>query len=179
MNNTLIDTKAVILSLQKVKKEKKLSLEKIYKLVEDKDPSCAVSRTTIARVFRDGAETQIFKWEASLRPIANALLDMEEIEIGDDIDTQAMKSILKLKKDLISELEAKLQTVQNEEKLKYHKKLETETAKFQKSLDFLREQIDLKDKRIDLLMNANDRLSITNDRLIHQLMDCPLRKDCK
>ena len=169
MNNNMIDTRDVILSLKHVKREKRLSLDKILDMMQEKDPATAVSKTTLSRVFAKGSEDQLFRYETTLRPIANALLDMEEIESGDDIDTQAMKSILKLKKDLIFELESKLQTIQSEEQLKYHQKLEKETAKFQKSLDFLREQINLKDKRIDQLLDANMKL-------LNQLLTCPCRK---
>lgn len=182
MNNTMIDTKAVILALQRVKDEKDLSIDAICKLVEDKDPSCAVSRTTIARVFRKGAEEQVFKWEASLRPIANALLDIEEIENEDNTDTQAYKAILKLKKDLLDNYEQKFKEQEakvSAEKEKYHDKLEKELSKYQKSLDFAMQQIELKDKRIDMLMEANERLSITNNKLLNQFLNCPLKnKEC-
>ena len=179
MHNKMTDTKDVILALKHVKKEKKLSLDKILELMQEQDPSTAVSKTTLSRVFAKGSEELIFRYENTLRPIANALLDIENIETGDDIDTQAYKSILKLKKDLIQELEGKLQTIESEEKAKYNEKLIKETEKFQRSLDFMKHQMELKDKRIDQLMDANDRLSITNDRLINQLMDCPLKKECK
>ena len=180
MNSTMIDTKDVILALKQVKKEKKLSLDNILIMMNENDPSTAVSKTTLSRVFAKDSEEQIFRYENTLRPIANVLLDIEHVETDDDIDTKAYKSILKLKKDLISELEEKLNKVESEEKAKYHAKLASETEKFQESLEFAKEQIALKDKRIDQLMNANDRLSITNDRLINQLMECPLKnKECK
>ena len=113
MSNKMIDTRDVILALKKVKKEQKLSIDKILAMVEQQDPSKAVSRTSIARVFRKGSEDHIFKYEATLRPIANALLDIENIETNDDTETTAYKSILKLKKDLIDELETKLKTVKS------------------------------------------------------------------
>lgn len=164
MKTKMIDTRDVILALKQVKDEKNLSLDKILALMNEKGEF--VSKTTLARVFREGSEDEIFRYEATLRPIANALLDMEEIEDGDDIDTQAYKSILKLKKDLIVELTAEL----NKEKDKYHEKLERQTAHFQKSIDFLNNQIALKDKRIDQLMDANNTL-------MKQLLTCPCRKN--
>ena len=147
MKTKMIDTRDVILALKQVKDEKNLSLDKILALMNEKGEF--VSKTTLARVFREGSEDEIFRYEATLRPIANALLDMEEIEKDDDIDTQAYKSILKLKKDLIVELKEEL----DKEKDKYHDKLEKQTAHFQKSIDFLNNQIALKDKRIDQLMD--------------------------
>ena len=172
MNTTMIDTKEVILALKQVKKEKKLSLDNILVMMNDNDPSTAVSKTTIARVFAKGSEEQIFRYENTLRPIANVLLDIEHVETDDDIDTKAYKSLLKLKKDLIAELEQKLQTIRDEEKTKYLEKLAEETEKFQRSLDFAKEQIAYKDKRIDQLMDDNSKL-------VNHILDCPYRKDCQ
>lgn len=172
MNNKMIDTRDVILALKKVKSEQKLSIDKILTMVEQQDPSTAVSRTSIARVFRKGSENQIFKYEGTLRPIANALLDMENIETSDDTETTAMKSILRLKKDLIDELESKLKTVKSDEHLKYQKKLEELTENYQRSIDFLNHQIALKDKRIDQLMDANEKL-------MGELLNCPQRGTCQ
>lgn len=171
MNTTMIDTKELILALKKVKDEKQLSLDKILELMKEADPSTAVSKTTLSRIFADGSEDQIFRYENTLRPIANALLDIDTNEPDDDIDTRAMKSLLKLKKDIIDELENKLKTVQSDEKAKYLEKLAIETEKFQQSLDFAKEQIALKDKRIDQLMNDNSKL-------VNHILDCPYRKEC-
>ena len=179
MNLSMIDTKNVILALKEVKKEKKLSLDKILVMMNENDPSSAVSKTTLSRVFAKGSEELIFKYENTLRPIANVLLDLETIEDDDSEETVAMKSILKLKKDIIDEMEAKLKTVENTEKQKYYEKLAKETEKFQRSLDYIKHQVELKDKRIDQLLDANDRLTETNNRLINQFLDCPLKKECK
>ena len=168
MNTTMIDTKEVILSLKKVKEDKQLSLDKILEIMEKADPSTAVSKTTLARVFREGSEEQIFKYEGTLRPIANALLDIENYENDDDNATHLYKSILKLKKDIIIELEENA----GKEKAKYHEKLAKETEKFQKSIEFLSKQIELKDKRIDQLMDQNIQL-------LNQLLSCPYHKNCQ
>ena len=180
MNTTMIDTKDVILALKQVKEEKNLSLDSIVQLMESNDPGTAVSKTTLSRVFAKGSEDQIFRYETTLKPIANVLLDIESVKSDDNIDTKAYKAILRLKKDLIEELEEKLTKVESEEKAKYHEKLDEERAKFQRSLNFLKEQIELKDKRIDQLMDSNDRLSIMNNKMLEQFLDCPLKnKDCK
>lgn len=180
MNLSMIDTKNVILALKQVKKEKKLSLDKILTMMNENDPSSAVSKTTLSRVFAKGSEELIFKYENTLRPIANVLLDIENIEEDDSNKTVAMKSILKLKKDIIEELESKLKTVEDDQKQKYHERLAKETEKFQQSLNFAMKQIELKDRRIDLLMAQNDRLSITNNKLLNQFLNCPLKnKECE
>ena len=179
--NKMIDTKDVILALKQVKKEKNLSLDKIVALMEDNGEF--VSKTTLSRVFAKGSENQTFRYEATLRPIANALLDIETLESDDDIDTRAYKSILKLKKDIMFELEkqnAELKEELKNAKLKYHEKLQTELGKVYKSLEFAKNQIELKDHRITQLLDANDRLSITNNRMLNQILDCPLKdQGCK
>ena len=178
----MTNTRDVILKLKEVKKEKNLSLDKIVSLMEQNNQY--LSKSTLSRVFADGSEEKSFRYEETLRPIANALLDIEHYETDDDAETQAYKSILKLKMNVIDENSKKIADLQEpiketatKEKLKYHDKLEKINEEHQKSVDFLKRQIELKDERITQLLNANDRLSVTNDRLINQLMDCPLRKD--
>lgn len=171
MNTTMTDTRDVILALKQVKEEKKLSLDKILVMMNDNDPSTAVSKTTLSRVFSKDSEKQLFRYETTLKPIASVLLDAD-IEVDDDSNTKAIKSILKLKKDIIEELEEKIRIVESEEKAKYLEKLAQETEKFQRSLDFATHQIELKDKRIDQLMNDNSKL-------VNHILDCPYRNDCR
>jgi len=167
-------TKEVIIALKQVKEEKDLSLDKILDLMELNDPTTAVSKTTLSRVFAKGSEDQLFRYETTLRPIASVLLD-ENIEVDDDTNTKGIKAILKLKKDIIDSLETKIKTVESEEKEKYRAKLEKETEKFQRSLDFVRNQIELKDKRIDHLLDENMKLVEANMKLLHQFLQCPLK----
>ena len=155
----MTNTKDVILKLKEVKKEKNLSLDKIFSLIEQNGEF--VSKTTLSRIFSDGSEEKGFRYEMTLRPIANALLDIETIEIDDDIDTQAYKSILKLKKNLLEDLEkqnAELKDELQKAKMKYHEKMAQELSKYQKSLDFAMNQIELKDQRITQLLDANVKL---------------------
>ena len=173
MNATMVDTRDVILALKKVKKERGLSLDKIVSLMEQNGEY--VSKTTLSRVFAKGSEDQLFRYETTLRPIANAILDMERYENDDDNNTHAIKSILKLKKDLLFELEGQNKELKAElqkAKLKYHEKLTVETAKFQESLAFAMTQIELKDQRITQLLDANIQL-------LNQLLTCPCRKEGK
>lgn len=168
---SMINTKEVILSLKQVKQEKNLSLDKILAMIEENNEY--VSKTTLSRVFAKNSEEQLFRYETTLRPIANALLDIETIEIDDDTDTQAFKSLLKLKKDLMADLERQNTELKEElekAKAKYLEKLAVETDRFQRSLAFATHQIELKDKRIDQLLDSTTRL-------LEQLLTCPCRKD--
>lgn len=167
----MTDTKQLLKLLREVKAEKQLSLDQIVKLIEENGDF--VSKSTLSRVFSDSTDVADFRYETTIRPIADALLDIENIETDDTPDIKAYKSILKLKKDIILELKEEVST----EKINYHEKLEEETAKFQRSMDFLREQIRLKDERIDALLAMNTELMQTNNRLLQQLMNCPLKKE--
>jgi len=158
-------TKDIILKLKEVKKEKGLSLDKILLLMEQE--GYFLSKSTIGRVFEKGSENNSFRYEDTIIPLANVLLDVDNIETDDDPDTKAYKAMLKIKKELIQELKAEL----DQEKVKYSEKLAEETEKFQRSLDFATHQITLKDKRIDQLMSDNTKL-------VNHILDCPFRKNC-
>ncbi len=168
----MTDTKKLIELLKQVKQEKNLSLDAIMKLIEDNGDS--VSKTTLSRVFSDSSDYTDFRYETTLRPICEAMLDIDNIEVDDTPDIKAYKSILKLKKDIISELKQEVE----QEKINYSERLEEETAKFQRSLEFMKRQIDLKDQRIDALLSLNAELMQINNKLLKQLMDCPIRKEC-
>ena len=136
----------IIIKLKQVREEKGLSLNEIVSLVEKNGDF--VSRSSVQRVFSEGSEDISFRYDDTIRPIANALLDIDTIEDNDEIDTQAMKSLLQYKNQRIQELEQQL----DKEKVKYHEKLDKERERYQKSIDFLKEQVALKDKRMDLLL---------------------------
>lgn len=168
----MTNTKDVIVKLKEVREEKNLSFDKILALMEENGDY--LSKSTLSRVFSEGSEEMSFRYEETIRPIANALLDIENEEDYDDVETKAYKSILKLKMGVIEENSRQIALLKEElgkEKEKYHDKLAAETAKFQNSLDFAMHQIELKDKRIDQLMNDNSKL-------INHILDCPYRKDC-
>ena len=167
----MTNTREIILKLKEVREEKGLSYGDILEIMEKQGDF--VSKSTLSRLFAEGSEDCSFKYEETIRPIAKALLDIETIEDTDNMDVQAMKSLLKYKMQLIEDLENKIETLSGDlakEKLKYHEKIDKERENFQKSLTFCREQIALKDKRIDQLLDSNTRL-------LDQLLVCPCRNN--
>ena len=166
----MTDTKQLLKQLKEIKAAKNLSLDHIMKMIEDNGDF--VSKSTLSRVFSENSDETDFRYETTLRPICDALLDIDTIESNDTTDVKAYKTILKLKKDIIEELKEEA----NAEKMNYHKRLEEETAKFQRSLDFVKNQIELKDQRIDALMSLTAELMKTNNDLLKQLMICPYHK---
>ena len=164
------NTKQIITKLKQVRDEKGLSLNEIVLMVEKNGDY--VSRSTVQRVFSDGSEDISFRYEDSIRPIANALLDIETIEDTDSMDIQAMKVLLKYKIDRIKELEQQL----DKEKIKYHEKLDKERDQSRKSIEFLKEQIAYKDKRMDLLLESIKEKDAHYDTLLKHILECPYRK---
>lgn len=167
MNNS----KEIILKLKEVRLEKELSLNDIVDLVEKNGDY--VSRSSVQRVFAEGSENVTFKYDETIRPIANALLDIDRIETEDDLDTQALKILLQYKNQRIQELEQLL----DKEKLKYHEKLEKEREQSRKSIEFLKEQVAYKDKRMDLLLESVDKKDKRLEELITHIMNCPYKKE--
>lgn len=163
----MTNSRDLILKLKEVKERDNLSLGDIETRTEENGEH--VSKTTLSRVFSEGSEDIQFKFESTLKPIANALLDIDTIEDDDDLDTQGLKIMLKLKADKIKELEAAL----DHEKVKYHEKLDKEREQSRRSIDFLKDQISRKDKRIDQLLEAVFEKDKQQKELLENIIHCP------
>jgi len=173
----MTNTKEIILRLKEVRKEKNLSYGDILDLMEKNNDY--LSKSTISRVFSDGSEDLSFRYEETIRPIAKALLDIETIEEDDDIDIQAMKSLLKYKIRRIEELEAQIEQLKasfEQERSKYKEKLEQKEEQFQKSFTYLTDQLKQKDHRIDFLLEAMLSKDQRYDEMLNLIMSCPGRK---
>ena len=151
----MTNTKDIIIKLKEVREEKKLSYTDILNLMEKNGDF--VSKSTLSRVFAEGSEELSFKYEETIRPIAKALLDIETIEETDNMDVQAMKSLLKYKIQRIEDLEKQIKFLESsldKEKIKAHEKFDKERKLYNDRIEFLLHQIELKDKRMDLLLEA-------------------------
>ena len=176
----MTNTKDLIMKLKEVREEKGLSYNDIMDLMEKNGDYLA--KSTLSRVFAEGSEELSFRYEETIRPIAKALLDIENIEDDDDMDVRAMKSLLKYKIQRIEELERQIEHLQSaldKEKIKSHEKLESERERYNKSIEFLKNQVELKDKRMDMLFEAIFIKNSQHDELMDAVMSCPLRKDEK
>lgn len=171
--------KDIIIKLKKIRDDRKLTNGQIERMLHE--DGYDLSKTSISRVFADGSEDVGFNYEYTIRPIANALLNMEEIEEDDSPEIQAMKSLLKYKIECMEELERIIE--QKDLELaeineKHHNRIDSIRAEQDKRTEFLMNQINLKDKRIDALLNAvNVKDSQLKDTLDH-ILECPYRKDC-
>ena len=174
MNNQELipEMKNIITKLKEVQKEQKLSYDDILRLMEKNGDHLA--KSTISNVFSDKSKLESFSYEGTIRPIAKALLGMETFEENEDNSIQAMKAILKYKIEVIEELEERLQQKDLEIadlKVKHHEKIDAIQEEHQKRMDFISNQIALKDQRIDALLDSNKELL---DHILH----CPY-KNCK
>lgn len=169
----MTNSKDVILKLKEVREEKGLSYSDILDLMENNGDY--LSKSTLSRVFAEGSEDIKFRYEDTIRPIAKALLDIETIEDTDDMDTKAMKSLLKYKIERIEELEHQIEQLEaslDKEKVKYHEKLDKEREQSRRSIEFLKEQISLKDKRMDMLLNAVQEKDAQHKEMLTKLLKC-------
>lgn len=117
----------IVIRLKKARnKSPELTLDKI---VED----TGVSESTVKRVFKDGSEEKSFRYE-SLKPLCMYLLGTDGLD--EEIDADEMQLRLAQLKE------------------KYEQKIEVERAQYDRSIEFLKNQIERKDARIDLLLNA-------------------------
>lgn len=172
----MTNTKEIILKLKDVRNEKDLSYGDILELMERNGDY--LSKSTISRVFQDGSEDLSFRYEETIRPIAKALLDIETIEDSDNLDVRAMKTLLQYKISRIEELEQEIEQINasfNKERLKYHEKMEQEREQWSRSIEFLKNQVSLKDKRIDVLLEAVQVKDSKFEEVLGLILSCPCR----
>lgn len=132
----------IITKLKKVREENGLSFQKIVELVEQNGGN--VSLSTVKRVFEDGSESYGFQYENTLKPIADAVLGIyTESAAATPDEADALKAIIDYKSDKITELTAQLERTEES---------------YCRRLDFLKDQIALKDKRIDRRDDMIERL---------------------
>lgn len=105
----------------------------------------AVSLSTIKHVFSD-KYSHDHSWESVLRPIANVLMPPSE---DDDLETRALQTRLELNKEIIKQLQNRL-----EAKEQKHKDRE---AFLMEQIDFYKAQIAFKDGEIKRFQENIDR----------------------
>ena len=97
----MTNTRDIIIQLKEVREEKGYSYGDILSLIEKNGDF--LSKSTIARVFSEGSEDKTFMYEETIRPIANALLDIDNFDDDDNMDARAMKTLLRYKIQRIEE----------------------------------------------------------------------------
>ena len=135
--------------LKQIKSEQGLTVAKIMDLMEERGQF--VSEATIKRVFAEGSEEQNFRYQDSIAPIADVLLDI----YGDTSnlnDVESLRHIIREKNKLIEFLMMKL----DEKEQEFEKRLdlyEERRALYEKSIERFETQVARKDEIIERLLN--------------------------
>lgn len=136
----------IIRNLKRVRAEDGLSISEIVKLCEDAGES--VSETTIKKVFAEGSEACGFNYETTLKPIISVLLGDHE----ETAETDMMISVAEFKAAKIKNLEAQLERME---------------TSYKRRIDFLKNQIEIKDARID---KRDEMITKLIDTIIHHTL---------
>ena len=177
----MTNTRDLIIRLKEVREEKgNPSYDQIIKMIEDNGEIAPV-KGTLSRVFSEGSEERAgsFSYDNTLVPLANALIGVEYDE-DDDLDTKALKVLLKSKREhmeLLKKRNEELEAALAKEKVKFNEKLEKEREISRSSIEFLKRQVELKDKRMDMLFEAIFLKNDQHNELLEAVRSCPLRKE--
>ena len=135
--------------LKKIKAEQGLTIPKIMDLMEERGQF--VSEATIKRVFADGSEEQNFRYQDSIAPIADVLLDMYGDTSSLD-DADSLRQIIREKNKMIEFLMIKLD--EKEQEFERQRVLyEERKVNYEKTISRFETQISLKDDLIERLLN--------------------------
>lgn len=150
----LTATKEIIVQLKAVKKECELTIPRIKDMLEKNGEY--ISLSTLRRVFAEGSEdNDSFSYDRTLAPIARALLFQDNGEEGEEVTDdriEGLRAVVLLKNEQIGLLTAQVEAIRAQ--------MENIRAEYDARLRFLRDQIELKDKRMD-----------EKDQIINRLMD--------
>lgn len=145
-------TAKIIRQLKEIREKRELTYQNILDMVEESGNY--VSFSTIRRVFAEGSEEQNFKYHDSIKPIAIALIGKEPTEPQDgetksiaEMETNALREIALHKEDMIQELHAENQRLQDEYAIRINY-LKEESTKKSEHIATLTAQLSKKDRTI-------------------------------
>ena len=148
--------------LKEIKKEQGLSISQIMDMMEERGQY--VSEPTLKRIFADGSEEKNFRYQDTIMPVADVLLDLYGDKSGID-DAESLRHIIREKNKFIELLMLKL-----EEQAKTHAEKENvyadRKAAFEKQIAQMQSQIARYEQAID-----------KKDALIEKLLDSVLTKE--
>ena len=136
--------------LKRVKAEQGLSVSKIMEMLESKGKF--VSEATIKRIFSEGSEEFNFRYQDSIAPLADVLLDLYGDTSGLD-EVMALKQIIHDKNQTIEFMMIKFE----EQKIFYEKNvahLKGQIHRLNERLDLREKSIERKDVIMEKLLNA-------------------------
>ena len=152
----LIDNRELVIELKRARTEKDITLPRLLEMLKAQRKE--VGMTTLKRVFKEGSEdNDSFKY-TTLKPIAEVLLDEDNDGTTNDLEIIRLQSELRVKEETITTLNNQINSLIVQ--------IEQTRREAAKQMEFLHDQIKLKDKRMD-----------TKDELIQRVMDRNDNKD--
>ena len=143
--------------LKDIKAEQGLSITKIMDMLEARGQY--VSEPTLKKIFAEGSEEKNFRYQDTIMPVADVLLDLYGDTSGLD-DADSLRNIIREKNKLIEMLMMKLEeqadTQKQKESIYADRKAsyEKQIAQLEAQLARLEKAIDRKDYLIERLLNA-------------------------
>ena len=143
--------------LKEIKAQQGLSISQIMNMMEERGQF--VSEATMKKVFADGSEEKSFRYQDTIMPIADVLLDLYGDTSGLD-DAESLRNIIREKNKLIELLMMKLEEIQSAHKEKETVYADRKSA-YERQITHLEAQVsryelalDRKDALIERLLNA-------------------------
>ena len=143
--------------LKQIKTEQGLSIPQIMEIMEKQGKY--VSEATMKKIFADGSEEKPFRYQDSIAPVADVLLDIYGDTSGLD-DVESLRQIIREKNKLIELFVIKIEELGEEAKSR-EKLYEDRKAAFEKTIESLElqvhrlhEQVDRKDLMLEKLVNT-------------------------
>lgn len=124
--------------IRKVKKDNDLTTAQIMDLLEEKN--CFISEATIKRIFSENNDPTKFKYQSTIAPLADVLLDLYSDSSGSE-DVTTLKALIHDKNEMISILVMK----NDEMRADFEKRI----AHLQKQLETMEEHLMFREKQID------------------------------
>lgn len=142
--------KTTIVKLKKIKDEQDLSIPKIMDLIEERGQF--VSEGTLKKIFAEGSEEKNFRYQDTLAPLADVLLDIYGDQSGID-DIESLREIIREKNKQIEFLMVKLEEqkeVYAERKAMYECRISDLNAQFER----ISASVERKEAMIEKLLDA-------------------------
>jgi hypothetical protein len=143
--------------LKQIKQEQGLSIPQIMDIMEKQGKF--VSEGTLKKVFADGSEDKPFRYQDSIAPVADVLLDIYGDTSGLD-DVESLRQIIRERNKLIELFVIKIEELGEEAKAR-EKLYEDRKAAFERTIESLElqvnrlhEQVDRKDLMLEKLVNT-------------------------
>lgn len=165
-------TSEVIQALKRVRAEHGYTYQKILDMVSENGGN--ISMNTVRKVFSDGSEDMNFRYEDSIQPIADVLLQVSSPVAADEPELDALRQLVQLKNAIIEENRVELsRTREREAEIRADAQAKIDYLK--ERIVYLQQQIDRDDRllneRRDFIYLKDDEIkSLKRSNLIHRLV---------